>query len=204
MNYIFTGIVSFAVAMLAFVLQLVIRENIRLKKEQEIQLSNRNKALEDGVADIGFVTLQTASNMKCHPLVKDRILAILPKTHLLANLEYLPVEAFSKEPVISLPEETDFDSRKVFANAGIKPNILYRTNDDYAMISMVENGLGICLVPELLLGENNKVAALETNPPSFRTIALAIPYEKHASPLVLKLQDYILNWIKENCKNSIV
>jgi DNA-binding transcriptional LysR family regulator len=181
----------------------------KLYPETQFSITDGNyddvsKALEDGVADIGFVTLQTASNMKCHPLVKDRILAILPKTHLLANLEYLPVEAFSKEPVISLPEETDFDSRKVFANAGIKPNILYRTNDDYAMISMVENGLGICLVPELLLGENNKVAALETNPPSFRTIALAIPYEKHASPLVLKLQDYILNWVKENCKNSIV
>lgn len=49
MNYLFTGIVSFAVAMLAFVLQMVIRENIRLKKEKETQLSNRDKALEDGV-----------------------------------------------------------------------------------------------------------------------------------------------------------
>lgn len=181
----------------------------KLYPETQFSITDGNyddvsKALEDGVADIGFITLQTASNMKCHPLVKDRILAILPKNHRLSSLDTLPVEAFSTEPVISLPEETDFDSRKVFASAGITPNILYRTNDDYAMISMVENGLGICLVPELLLGENNKITALETSPPSFRTIALAIPYEKHATPLVLKLADYILNWVKENCKNSII
>jgi DNA-binding transcriptional LysR family regulator len=69
---------------------------------------------------------------------------------------------------------------------------------------MVENGLGVCLVPELLLGDNKNVTALETTPPSFRTIALAVPYEKHASPLVLKLTEYILNWVNENCKNSIV
>ena len=163
-----------------------------------------SKALEDGVADIGFITLPTTGNMKCYPLVEDRILSILPKHHRLASLSAIPVEEFEKEPVISLREETDFDSRKVFKNAGITPNIAYRTNDDYAMISMVENNLGICLVPELLLGENNNVIALETLPPAFRTIALAIPYEKHATPLVLKLADYILSWVKENCKNSIV
>ena len=181
----------------------------KLYPETQFSITDGNyddvsKALEDGVADLGFATLQTTGNTQCHPLVKDRILAILPKNHRLANLQALPVEAFSSEPVISLPEETDFDSRKVFASAGIKPNILYRTNDDYAMISMVENGLGICLVPELLLGENNKITALETNPPSFRTITLAIPYEKNASPLVLKLSEFILNWVKENCKNSLV
>ena len=162
-----------------------------------------SKALESGVADIGFITLPATSNMKLYPLVKDRILAILPKSHPLSSLSKIPVEKFATEPVISLPEETDFDSRRVFNSAGITPNILYRTNDDYAMITMVENNLGICLVPELLLGDNNKVATLETNPPSFRTIALAIPYEKHANPLVLKLADYILDWIRKNAKNAI-
>lgn len=49
MDYLFSGIVSFAVAMLAFVLQMVIRENIRLKKEKEVQLTKREKALENGV-----------------------------------------------------------------------------------------------------------------------------------------------------------
>ncbi len=181
----------------------------KLHSEVEFTLTNGNyddisKALEEGVADIGFITLPCASNLKVYPLIKDRILSILPKTHPLANLETFPVEKFATEPVISLPEETDFDSRKVFKNANISPNIVYRTNDDYAMISMVENNLGICLAPELILkGRTENVKVLETNPPSYRTIAIAIPYEKHANPLTLELADYILKWVKENCQNAI-
>lgn len=181
----------------------------KLYPETQFSITDGNyddvaKALEDGVADIGFTAVQNAVNIKTYPLVKDRILAIVPQNHPLSTKDRISVETFGIEPVISLPEETDFDSRKVFESAGIKPNILYRTNDDYAMLSMVENGLGISLVPELLLGENGNICALETNPPAYRTISLAIPYEKSANPLVLKLAEYILNWVKENCKNSVV
>lgn len=177
--------------------------------EVEFGLINGNyddisKALEDGICDVGFITLPSHSNLKCYPLVKDRILAVLPKNHHLSKLSEISVEEFSKEPVISLPEETDFDSRTVFKRAGIIPKIAYRTNDDYAMISMVENNLGICLAPELILkGRSDKVKVLETNPPSFRTIALAVPYEKTASPLTIEFAEYVLKWVKENCDNSI-
>lgn len=164
-----------------------------------------NTALEYGIADVGFVTLPASANLKCYPLVNDRILAILPNNHPLSSLNSIPVEKFAIEPVISLPSETDFDSRKVFEKANITPNIIYRTNDDYAMISMVENGLGISLVPELLLaGKSANINAVETNPPSQRTIALAIPYEKQSNPLTNEFANYIIKWVKQNCKNAII
>jgi DNA-binding transcriptional LysR family regulator len=181
----------------------------RLHSEVEFGLINGNyddisKALEDGVCDVGFITLPTLSNLKCYPLVKDRILAVLPLNHPLSCEREILVEEFAKEPVISLPEQTDLDSRTVFKRAGITPNIAYRTNDDYAMISMVENNLGICLAPELILkGRMDNVKVLETNPPSFRTIALAVPYEKTASTLTVAFAQFVLEWIKENCDNAL-
>ncbi len=181
----------------------------KLHPEVEFTLTNGNyddisKALEDGVADIGFITLPSHSNLKCYPLVKDRILALLPKNHHLSKLDRVPVQEFSTEPVISLVEKTDLDSRAVFEKANVKPNIIYRTSDDYAMISMVENNLGICLAPELILNKRTEnVEVLETNPPSYRTIAIAVPYEKYANPLTLELADYISKWVKENCENCI-
>lgn len=154
--------------------------------------------IETGSIDIGFVCLPIKSKVKCYPLYKDRILAVLPKGHKYANLERVPVEIFSEESVISLGEKTDLDSRNVFETAGIIPNIKYRTTDDYAMISMVENGLGICLEPELiLLNHTQDVVIKETVPPSFRTIAIAVPYEKQANPYVIKFAEFIENWIKE-------
>ena len=49
MAYIITIMTSVASAMLVFVLQGIIRENNRLKKEKEQTLEEREKALENGV-----------------------------------------------------------------------------------------------------------------------------------------------------------
>lgn len=157
------------------------------------------RALDEGSVDVGFISLPAPNNLKCYPLYKDRILAVVPEKSELGKLERIPVTAFAKEPVISLAENTDLDSRRVFEAAKITPNVKYRTTDDYAMISMVEHNLGICLEPELILkGRNSKVVALETEPPSFRTIAVAVPYENTANPLALEFANFIVNWAEEN------
>ena len=73
------------------------------------------------------------------------------------------------------------------------------------MISMVKNNLGICIEPELLLsGNETGVKVLPLYPPAYRTIALAVPYENLENPIVASLIDYILEWVKINCKNSII
>lgn len=157
------------------------------------------QALSKGSVDLGFISLPAPDNLKYYSLYRDRVLAVVPLDSPLAKLDKIPVSAFSTEPVISLAEDTDFDSRRVFENANIVPNIKYRTTDDYAMISMVENNLGICLEPEMILTNRRaKVKILETEPPSYRTIAIAIPYEKTANPLAIKFADFIVNWVKEN------
>lgn len=49
MNYIITIMTSVASAMLVFILQSVIRENSRLKREQEEKHNQEEAALKDGV-----------------------------------------------------------------------------------------------------------------------------------------------------------
>jgi DNA-binding transcriptional LysR family regulator len=106
-------------------------------------------AVERGVADIGFISTGNEIDDNTFPIYKDRILAVLPFEHKLASSDSVAVSCFASEPVISLSENTDFDSRRIFEKANIKPDIKYRTADDYAMISMVEHHLGICLMPPL-------------------------------------------------------
>ena len=52
MEAIYSGVVSLAVAMLAFILQSVMRENHRLKKEKEQDSTKRERALEKGVRSL--------------------------------------------------------------------------------------------------------------------------------------------------------
>lgn len=49
MGYVYTGLVSLAVAMLTFILQSVIRENKKLKHEKDARNTQRETALENGV-----------------------------------------------------------------------------------------------------------------------------------------------------------
>ncbi len=176
----------------------------------EITLTNGGyseikNALNDGAADVGFINLSTNDNFKCFPLVKDEMLAILPIDHPLAKLDAIDVKHFETESVISLGDKTDNDSRAVFESCYVTPNIKYRTTDDYAMISMVKNNLGICIEPELLLsGNETGIKVLPLHPPAYRTIALAVPYENLENPIVNSLIDYVLEWVKINCKNSII
>lgn len=163
------------------------------------------KALEEGSCDIGFITLPTSQNLKCYPLVKDEILAILPKGHHLCSLTDIPAHHFETESVISLDENTDNDSRTVFEERNIKPNITYKTTDDYAMISMVKNNLGICLEPKLLLSGNlDGVEIKSLSPPAYRQIALAVPYQNYANPLTVKLIEYILSWVQSRYPDNLI
>ena len=163
------------------------------------------KSLEEGSCDIGFITLPTSENIKCDPLVKDEILAILPKAHHLCSLPNISATCFEKESVISLDENTDNDSRSVFEERGIKPNITYKTTDDYAMISMVKNNLGICLEPKLLLSGNLEGVEIKSlSPPAYRQIGLAIPYQNYQNPLTEKLIEYILTWVQSKYPNGLI
>lgn len=49
MGYVYSGLVSLAVAMLAFALQGTIKENRKLKREKEEKLEAEENALKDGV-----------------------------------------------------------------------------------------------------------------------------------------------------------
>ena len=167
--------------------------------------SDIENALIQGNSDIGFISKPTSERFKFYPLIKDEMLAILPKGHPLSTKSAVPVSAFESENVISLGNNTDHDSRSVFEENNIKPNIKYRTTDDYAMISMVKNNLGICLEPKLLLsGTTSGVEVLSLNPKSYRIIGLAVPYENLDNPLTKCLIEYILYWVKANCENSLV
>ena len=108
----------------------------------------------------------------------------------------VPVTQFGKEPVVSLVDSTNQDALRVLNAAGVTPDIRFKTADDYAMISMVESGLGICIAHELVLrSDNHNVIVRELEPPARRTIAVAIPDFKAAKPLVQEFIRFVQQWV---------
>ena len=152
--------------------------------------------LQDGSIDVGFVTLPSPTDCRIIPLRQDRLLAILPKDHPKAKLDRFPLSEIGGEAFISLLKNSDHDARRAMEVAGVKPNIKFTMKDDYAIIAMVENGLGISIVPELLLqGHTENLCAMELFPSAKRTIALACPEASVQSPAVLAFVDCAQKWV---------
>ncbi len=153
--------------------------------------------LEEGAVDLGFVSLPTRAPGKVIPLMKDRLLVILPKDHPLANLPCFPISFAKQESFISLLESSDQDLRRALDAEDIRPNVRFVTKDDYAIIAMVENGLGIAIMPELLLqGRRDNIAALELKPQASRTIALAVTESGQRSPASSQFADFVASRVK--------
>lgn len=154
--------------------------------------------LSDGSVDIGFVNVPCKADCFCQALMEDRLLAILPTDHKFASYPRFPLRECETEPFITLLESSNHDARKALDAAGVKPNIKYSTKDDYAIIAMVEQGLGISIMPELLLkGRHDNIKVLELVPPAKRTIGLAIPDASRDSPATKRFAEYVLKWLRE-------
>ena len=155
--------------------------------------------ISDGSIDIGFLALPTTVNCNCTPLIEDRLLAVLPEKHRLASMDTVPLVELKNEDFIGLLSASDQDARRALESVGIKPNVKYKTKDDYAIISMVSVGLGISIMPELLLqGHQNDVVTRPLFPAVQRVIGLAIPNNSELSPAVKVFTDHVKNWVRQN------
>jgi len=152
--------------------------------------------LADGSVDVGFVSVPCGVGCECIPLMEDRLLAILPKNSRFANYPKFPLVECETEPFISLLQSSDHDARRALEAAGVKPNVRFYTKDDYAVIAMVEQGLGISIMPELLLkGRHDDLQILPLIPEARRTIGVAIAAGEKAGPATRRFVDYVVRYV---------
>lgn len=148
--------------------------------------------------DVAFVALPAELKCTCIPLWEDRLLAVLPRGHRLAEGKTCSVREIAREPFISLLAASDNDARRAMEQAGTRPNVRFTTKDDYAIIAMAAQGLGVSILPELLLqGRQEKICALPLDPPASRTIALALPEGERAVPAAKRFAAFARGWVEE-------
>ena len=152
--------------------------------------------LSDGSIDIGFVTVPCAVDCECIPLMEDRLLAILPLNSRFASYPRFPLVECETEPFISLLQSSDHDARRALEAAGVQPNVRFYTKDDYAILAMVEQGLGMSIMPELLLkGRHDALLTLPLVPEAKRTLGIAIAAGDKAGPATRRFADYVVRYV---------
>ena len=148
--------------------------------------------ISDGTVDFGFVRSPAKAGFETEFLAEDPLVAVLPENHPLAKEEKFPASAFKDEPFILLERGEDSDVADILEKQGIKADIRFTTWDDYAIMSMVENGLGISILPQLILRRAPyKIVTKPLDVPAYRKIGIALKDKKTASVAVKRFLEYL-------------
>ena len=104
--------------------------------------------IRQGEIDFGFVNQDAVDSMDTRLLYEDHMLAVLPQGHPLEQKPVIPLKELSREPLILLDEGDHSVLLDAFRQAGQTPNIAYEVYDDYSILSMVRQGLGVSVLYE--------------------------------------------------------
>lgn len=151
-----------------------------------------NGWLAEGRVDCGFLPHSMAEGLECIPIASDRLLVVLPEGHPLAEREKFPIAALCDEPFMLLKQGKTSEVSEFLEANGLHPDISFTTLDDYAIMSMVESGLGISILPELILKRNPyRIVAKELDVPATREICFVLRDSATAPLAVRRFQTYL-------------
>lgn len=126
-----------------------------------------------GELDFGFVTPDAVQGTDSRFLKYGEHRACLPKDHPLARLPAVPLKVLANEAFLLLEEGIYSEPLAAFRAFGLEPNIRMTMHDDYSILSMVEQGLGVTILPELVLRKQNyDIVMLPTEPMIMRRISI--------------------------------
>ncbi|MCM1089488.1 MAG: LysR family transcriptional regulator [Muribaculum sp.] len=151
--------------------------------------------IHTGAIDFGFITPYAGTDLKTEVIKNGEMLAVLPKNHPLAGQKSVLLSDLAKEPFILLEEGKYSEPMAAFEAAGVVPDIKYTIHDDYTIMTMVEAGLGVSILAELMLRRTNFAnVCLPIDPPIYRTLAVVYKDRDHL-PIASK---YFIDYIMEH------
>lgn len=138
-------------------------------------------------ADMCFASRQEGQTLEWTPLRDDRLLAILPPDFDLRGRNTFPVYGFDGQEFLMPSMGFDLDIMRVLNRHGVMPLVRTMQVSDSVIVSMVEHGLGVSILSELVLkGRRDDVLAVPMDPPAVRELGIAARPKKELRPLARK------------------
>lgn len=153
------------------------------------------RRLCDGSFNMALMSDPCDPSVKFIPVTEDPLMVVFADKYDLDAYDCVPVEALRGYPFIMTYRHCDMDPYLIFERAGFMPEVRYYSRDDAAVLSMVERGLGLAILPELIIGRfPGDYHARMLDPEEYRTLGIGIKSMKDAGPL----SRAVIKYIKEN------
>ena len=148
-----------------------------------------------GKIDLAFMSLPVPEEFQFTPLFNDTIYAVLPEGHPLAEKKTVKPAELVQYPFILQHQGSDEDANRVLNSEGLKPNVRFRVRGDEAIQSMIAKGLGVSIVPELVLSRRPEGIVLRPFEPEYhRVLGIALPENGGNAPALKLFMDFVKSY----------
>ena len=159
------------------------------------EYSNIEEWIKDGSIDFGFVNQDAVAGIETHFLYDEEMKAVLPMDHGWKQKDEISLKELMATPFILLDEGSYSVPMKTCQEYGVEFNPAYKVYDDYTILSMVKQNIGVSLLYESVLdGFSDGISTLPVREKPKRKVALAW---RNYSTLSFAAKEFI-DFIKKN------
>lgn len=149
--------------------------------------SSIHEWIKNGSVDFGFINPEAVTGIETRKIKEGAMSVILPLDHPMAANKRIKLADLADSPFILLEEGHYSEPLEAFKSCNTRPNIKFTIHDDYAIMTMVEAGLGVSILADLVLQRTNYDLVIRpTDPPISRTVAIGYK-EKINLPIASKI-----------------
>ncbi len=150
-----------------------------------------------GAVDVGFVSLPD-DEFETTFIMHDEMNIIVPASHALAKRKAIDVEEIRGEAFIMTKGGCEGMIRQIFK--ACNPDIKYEVKETATILTMVQQGFGITILPSMALPlKLSHATVLSFDPPIYRSLGLAVTSMESTSKAVAMFIRHVQNI----CKNSL-
>ena len=154
--------------------------------------------IEERRVDAGFLSARRGQKFHRVALAEDSVLVLLPPEHPLSAAEAFPLSELGGAPFIVTDDSDAYPVVKAYEEKyGPLPDMKVSSTGD-ATVSLVACGLGVSVLPALMLrGHSAGVVVKEISPPFFRTIIMGMRSPGELSPAARRFLNYVTQCLPE-------
>ena len=161
--------------------------NVEVEIRMADHVETPSRLLSQGKTDIIFVTHEECGGHDWLALKNDTIYAVLPPDYPIGRSKCFRIREYEGKEFLMPSQGFDKLILDIFARQGVHPVIRSVAVDDAIIVSMVEQGLGLTMMTELILrGRTERVQALPLEPHMSRELGLAVRSLEEAPSYVKK------------------
>lgn len=164
--------------------------------------SQLHDKLDQNEVDCIFVSnYLLPDNLEFYPMDTDELMLLTSRSHPLADKLKVNLSDIKDENYIYSEDGFDYEAGGIFEQNDIHPTVLYQLDDDVAVQKMVSDGMGISVLPKLLLSNPPFDICIRPFTEHYkRTLGVAYLKDSELDPATEAFLDYVKEWKSNKIK----